>query len=153
APMYGAGGSQRGRAYVYWGGAAPGSIPDLVLTGSANGDQLGTVVGGAGDVNGDGHAQVLASAPVNDPGGAHAGAAYVWFGGPGMDSTPDLTVLGSAAGEQLTYASNAGDINADGYSDLIVSERHHVRVYLGGATPNSVPDLTLARNFVVVAGA
>jgi len=121
--------------------------------GAANGDQLGTVVGSAGDINGDGHPDIFASAPYNDAGGNNAGAIYIWYGGPGMHTTPDLTIPGSAANEQLTNAANAGDINADGYSDLITSELHHVRVFFGGPTPNTVPDLTLTRSVASIAGA
>jgi hypothetical protein len=87
--------SGRGRAYVYFGGHAPDAVPDRVFTGAASGDQLGSVVGSAGDVNGDGFPDVFAVASYNDAGGTDAGAVYVWFGGPAFDTTADLTILGS----------------------------------------------------------
>jgi len=50
-------------------------------------------------------------------------------------------------------AANAGDVNADGFSDLIGAGRAHVYVWFGGSSPNPVPDLTLARTYASVAGA
>ena len=150
APLYG---NRPGRAYVFFGGAAPDTLPDRVFDGLAFNDQLGSVVGSAGDINGDGHPDVFASAPANSAFALGAGAIYVWFGGPGFDTTPDLTLLGSGTHERLMNAANAGDINADGYSDLIGAGRSQVRVWLGGASPNTVADLTLGRTFASVAGA
>jgi hypothetical protein len=142
-----------GRAYVFFGGSAPDAVPDRVFTGGADGDDLGWTVGSAGDLNGDGHPDLFAIAPYNDAGGTDAGAAYVWFGGPGFDTVPDLTITGFAAGEHLMRAAAGGDLNADGYSDLIVSDDHRVRVYFGGPTPNAVADLTLLRSAASIAGA
>jgi hypothetical protein len=116
-------------------------------------DQLGTAVGSAGDMNGDGHPDLFASAPNNDVAALNAGAIYVWFGGPAFDTIPDLTLLGSGMYQNLTNAANAGDVNADGFSDLIGAGRDHVYVWFGGASPNAVPDLTLARSYASVAGA
>jgi hypothetical protein len=50
-------------------------------------------------------------------------------------------------------AANAGDVNADGFSDLIGAGKDQVRVWLGGSSPNSVPDLFLSRPYASVAGA
>src|SRR5262249_42975970 len=67
--------------------------------------------------------------------------------------TPDLTLLGSGVNEHLGNAANAGDINGDGFSDLIAAEKDHVFVWFGGASPHSTPDLVLARPYASVAGA
>ena len=142
-----------GRAYVYYGGSTPDAIPDRTFTGAAAGDELGWVVGCAGDMNGDGHPDVFAIALSNDAGGIDAGAIYVWFGGPGFDTTADLTVLGSGSNARLSHAAGAGDINADGFSDLIVSERSRTQIIFGGPVPDALADLTLARSFATVAGA
>jgi hypothetical protein len=124
-----------------------------VFTGVAAGDQLGYVVGSAEDMNGDGSPDAFATAPYNDAGGTDAGAAYVWFGGPAFDTVADLTILGTGSNERLTYAASAGDLNADSFSDLIVSGLSQTKVFFGGPTPNATADLILARNFVTVAGA
>jgi hypothetical protein len=70
-----------------------------------------------------------------------------------LDATPDLTLLGSGAGERLFQAANAGDVNADGFSDLIGAGADQVRVWFGGSSPDAVPDLALARTYASVAGA
>src|SRR4029453_5874948 len=87
APRYPGGGNLNGRAYVFWGGTLPDAVPDRVLAGLVPNDQLGTVVGGAFDMNEDGYADVFASAPYNDAAALNSGAVHVWFGGPAMDAT------------------------------------------------------------------
>jgi hypothetical protein len=153
APWYPGGNNKPGRAYVFFGGATPDAVPDRVFSGVGFFDQLGSVVGSAGDMNGDGHPDVFASAPNNGAAALNAGAIYVWFGGPAFDAIPDLTVFGSGVNERLTNAANAGDVNADGFSDLIGAGKDQVRVWFGGSSPNSVADLTLARSYASVAGA
>ena len=153
APMYRNGAGEVGRAYVYYGGHAPDVIPDRVFTGAASGDQLGSVVGGAGDVNGDGAPDVFAVASYNDAGGTDAGAVYIWFGGPAFDTTADLTILGSGVNQRILLADGAGDVNGDGYSDLIVSQKDHADVFLGGSAPDAIADVTIPRAFAAVGGA
>ncbi len=153
APHYGSAGNWNGHAYVFFGGALPDAVPDRVFSAVGANDQLGSVVGSAGDMNGDGHPDVFASAPFNDAAALNAGAIYVWFGGPAFDANPDLTLLGSGVNERLMNAANVGDVNADGFSDLIGAGKDYVRVWFGGPSPNSVPDLTLARPYTSVAGA
>src|SRR5262245_53082712 len=110
APWYPGGNNKPGRAYVFFGGAVAEAVADRVFSGVGFYDQLGSVVGSAGDVNGDGHPDVFASAPGNRDAALNAGAIYVWFGGPSFDTTPDLTLHGSAAYEHLMNAANAGDV-------------------------------------------
>ena len=154
SPWYPGGNNKPGRAYVFFGGAAPNAVADQIFTGVSFYDQLGSVVGCAGDLNGDGHPDVFASAPNNNNGPVlGVGAIYVWFGGPAFDTTPDVTVHGSVTNEHLMNAANAGDVNDDGFSDLIGASRTQVRLWFGGSSPNSVADLTLARPYASVAGA
>ena len=82
----------------------------------------------------------------------NAGAVNVWFGGLAFDATPDLTVIGTGVNERLSGAANAGDVNADGFSDLIAAEKDHVHIWFGGASPNATPDISLARSYATVAG-
>jgi len=153
APAYGPGGSQVGRAYVFFGGNAPDSIADRVFTGTNAGDELGWVVGSAGDMNGDGHPDVFATAPRYYSGSTDPGGVYVWLGGPAFDTVPDLTIRGTGASDRPGYTANAGDVNADGFSDLIVSKSGHAEVYLGGPSLDATPDLMIIGNFATVAGA
>jgi hypothetical protein len=149
-----AGGTNAGRAYVFYGGSGADSLADLTLTGAAAGDQFGMSVGSAGDFNGDGKSDVLVGAPLNDAGGTDAGRAYVFYGGPGADATPDLTLTGLAAGDQYGRStSKAGDVNGDGYGDVVVGAYAHdigpvqnvgqAYVFYGGPSPDATADLTL----------
>jgi len=99
------------------------------IDGIAAGDRSGVSVSGAGDVNGDGLADLIVGAYLADPDGeSAAGESYVVFGKAG--STPvDLAVLGSGGfrilgidtGDIAGFSvSGAGDVNGDGLADLIV---------------------------------
>ena len=119
--------------------------------GFENGALAGWSVSGAGDVNGDGFADVIVNAPDS-----LLEEAYVLFGGAGLGGgTLDLNALGSAGFTLkgtggirgfLPYTaqrmSGAGDVNGDGFDDLIVgapftnaggSNRGAAYVVFGGA--------------------
>jgi len=100
-------------------------------------DQSGYSVSGAGDVNGDGLADLIVGARGADSGGlANAGASYVVFGKASATAV-DLAALGSggfringaeahdSAGRSV---SGAGDVNGDGLADLIVGAPFAARV-------------------------
>ena len=99
------------------------------IDGSDAGDGAHRSVSGAGDVNGDGLADVIIGASTADPGGrSDAGVSFVVFGKSG-NSAVDLDNLGDAGFringvETLDFAgcsvSGAGDVNGDGLADLIV---------------------------------
>jgi hypothetical protein len=153
ATLNDAGGTDAGQAYVYYGGAPANSVADLVLTGAAASDFFGFPVSGAGDVNGDGYADVIVGATGSDAGGVDAGRAYVFYGGPLADAVADLTLTGAAASDQFGYSvSAAGDVNGDGYADLFVgapfndtggTDVGRAYVYYGGPGADAVADLTL----------
>ena len=86
--------------------------------GAAAFDLLGFAVAGAGDVNNDGSDDVIVGAYFADPGGlSAAGSAFVYSGATGgLIRRLD----GAAAGDQLGFdVRNAGDVDRDGYGDLI----------------------------------
>jgi hypothetical protein len=116
-------GSERGRAYVYLGYAL-GVLPGPVWTGTGDEDgaRFGCAVGTAGDVNGDGFSDLLVGAETHQAGGSDRGRAYAHLGSPtGPSSSPSWTVSGD---EDLGYlgfsVGAAGDVNGDGYSDVVV---------------------------------
>jgi len=110
-----AGGFQAGRAYVYSG--QTGALL-YTFTGATEYDEFGTSVSGAGDVNGDGYADLIVGAPYNSAGGYYAGRAYVYSGQTGALLN---TFTGEAAYDWFGVSvSGAGDVNGDGYADLIV---------------------------------
>ena len=105
-------GDDRGRAYLFLGGPGADAVPDLVFFQDISGEEFGSTVARAGDVNGDGFADIVVGAPGNRINGTNAGAAYVYFGGAILDSVPDLTILGVFANSRLGNAvSGAGDVN------------------------------------------
>jgi hypothetical protein len=148
-----AGGAGAGRAYIFHGGPRPDAIADAVLTGEAAGDRFGISVAGAGDVNGDGYADVVVGAYQNDAGGIDAGRAYVFLGAPRVGSRPSTVLTGAAAGDAFGFAvAGAGDVNHDGRGDIVVGAYHNsaggkdagrAYVYFGGRTVSSTPDLVM----------
>ncbi len=162
APQYGARKSDIGAAYVVFGqreGAGTdvtvdgvtqrvvnvASLADnegFIIRGDAPGDQAGWSVSTAGDVNGDGNADLIVGAYLGDDGGLDAGEAYVVFGqgGSGRFGNPSvgvttqdvltLTALTPERGFVIQgdnvdnkagrSVSTAGDVNGDGVADLII---------------------------------
>ena len=131
----------RNTAYVVFGtGAAmPASFSITNLNGT-NGfafgggaffDRLGSSVSSAGDINGDGYADMLVGAYASDLNASGAGDTYVVFGSASgfpasldisdLDGTNGFRIGGVAAndgsGREVQFA---GDINGDGFSDLII---------------------------------
>ena len=108
APTHGEAGSNAGRVYVY----STGSGRLLWTADGMPGDQLGTGVESAGDTNGDGIPDVVASGP------AGSGVAFVYSGRDGrvlqsFKSTHPDESFGS-------HVSGAGDLDGDGFADVIV---------------------------------
>ena len=117
----------------------------FVLRGVSAGDTSGRSVSSAGDVNGDGFDDLFVGAPNDDPNGSGSGASFVVFGsaaditgGDGAFELSDIetgdgslgfVLNGGAANEQTGRSvSSAGDVNGDGFDDLIVG------AYLAGGT-------------------
>ncbi len=106
-----------GSAYLYSGKS--GSILTSFIGDSA-GDTFGWSVSGAGDVNGDGYADLIVGAPHDAPNGIDSGMARVLSGkSGGVLYTFDGDSSNDFFGE---WVSEAGDVNQDGYADLIVGD-------------------------------
>jgi VCBS repeat-containing protein len=155
APFGGLGGNYAGQAYVVFGkasglgavddsGRAAVDLTDLpaadgfVIRGATDGDAVGWSVSAAGDVNGDGFADVIVGAPLGSDTGSFAGQAYVVFGKASGIGTVDasghavidlaslspasgLAIKGAGESERVGWSvASAGDVNGDGFDDLVV---------------------------------
>ena len=153
-------GADSGQAYVIFGKAsgfaAAMTVADLdgsdgfLINGQAAGDRLGAAVDGAGDVNGDGIDDLLLLSSSNGQ-----GAATVLFGKTSgfqaatdisaLDASEGLEIQGAAAGDFAGALDNivgAGDVNGDGYRDIL----------LGAAAADPVGAADGGQAFVVFGG-
>jgi len=139
-------GANTGRAYVYFGGSQLNSDADLVLTGEAAQNYFGSSVAGAGDINGDNYDDVIIGARGHELGGR----AYVFLGGVVPDGVPDLVLTGEFHGDAFGHSvSAAGDVNNDGFGDLVVGAQYsdvgadgagRAYVFFGENSPDAIPD-------------
>ena len=114
-------------AAVFYGSATGRYNP---LTGSANipdwavnpDFEFGFSVSAAGDVNGDNCDDVIIGAHQASNGSAQEGRAYVYHGSPsGLATTPAWVAESDQANAWFGYSvSTAGDVNGDGYDDVII---------------------------------
>ncbi len=116
----------QGAAFVYHGGVSGlSATPITVLANPA--DQpgaFGIAVAGAGDVNADGYADVIVGASAQDGASTDEGAAFVYYGGPtGLAVAPAISLENPTHQPDAYFGvsvSTAGDVNGDGYSDVVV---------------------------------
>ena len=132
--------SNPGRSYVVFGRTNNNTAIDLLdvangnggfaINGQAFGDTSGYAIGSAGDVNGDGLADLIVGAPGFDASGVDAGRSYVVFGKTNTTAVNLADVASGSGGFVINghestalsgYAvSGAGDVNGDGFADLLI---------------------------------
>ncbi len=112
-----------GMVRLYLGGAdGLHEDPVWVWEGEAKGDRFGHAVTGAGDLNADGYLDFAVSSPFATS-GEGKGCVYIFYG---LADLAALEVGDTVAGRMLKsyYGLSirlAGDVNNDGFSDLIIS--------------------------------
>ncbi len=121
--------NQSGRAYVFYGSGAGLTTTPFILensiAGNANGDRMGMGVSCAGDINGDGYSDIIVGVPqyANTGSAAPQGRSFVYFGkATGVSAAPDLVITDNINNQQFFghAVGAAGDINGDGFSDIVV---------------------------------
>lgn len=118
-----------GNAYFYFGGSQPDTLPGRFEDVPASNSTL------TADMNGDGRADLICP---RWPGG------QVYLGGDEMTNASDFT-LNFGCGDGPHYVSNAGDVNHDGFEDVVILDNScgRLAVYLGYFWINTDPVFSL----------
>ncbi len=145
-------GTQKGTVYVFAGstiltGTLTTTQALTTISDAAVGvDELGYSVAGAGDMNGDWYDDVVISAPAIEILSSNLGRAYIFLGGTALQGSLDVavanqTITGQSGDFLGMMVDGAGDVNVDGFDDVIIgSDKNRVYVCYGAAT------LTTSRN-------
>jgi hypothetical protein len=132
-----------GTAYIFLSPISSGTGADAyaAISGGAASDFVGRSVDGDGDLNGDGHDDIVVGATGYDTPASGSGAAFLWYGplsgGVSTISSADLTLTGTAANDAAAgQVSFVGDTNGDGFDDLLMGANNYD--YLGTSNTGSV---------------
>lgn len=159
-----------GKTYLVFGAATLPATIDLANLGAAGvvisgvdaSDYSGRSVSNAGDFNGDGFDDLLIGALLAENSGGintDSGESYLIFGAASLPQAIDLanlgsagfTILGGEAGDNIGQSvSSAGDVNDDGFDDLLIGARHADGV--GNAKPNAGETYIVFGGFLQVGG-
>ena len=146
APFFDNGSSDEGRAFVFHGSASGlSTVANWTAESNQTSAWFGWSVASAGDVNGDGYADVIVGAPLYDNGQSNEGRAYVYHGSAsGLSATAAWIAESNHSNAWFgDHVASAGDVNGDGYSDVLVGapvlsngqlNEGRAYLYLGSAT-------------------
>lgn len=114
----------RGQVLVFLGHRSAFAAP-IVFAGVAPGDRFGASVASAGDLDADGHADLIIGAPGFDGTFTDGGRAEIYRGSStGLDASPYWTIDGDRDGASLgDLVAGGGDVDGDGFPDFAVVAR------------------------------
>jgi len=105
-----------------------------------------TYIQAGGDLNGDGYDDLIITS-------YSGGETNIYFGGADFDTIPDITTSTTSGGYNFLGAAYNGDINGDGFDDLVLSDPMYptpfyneygiVYIFLGSTDFDLVPDIIL----------
>ena len=134
-------GNRSGQSYIIFGSlngfssnfdlSSLSGINGFTINGINAGDNLGSSVSSAGDINGDGLDDLIIGARFADPNGDASGKSYVVLGSrtpfnsifdlQSLNGNNGFSINGISTGDRSGSAvSNVGDVNGDGIDDLII---------------------------------
>lgn len=108
--------------FIFGGGTAVPTMARTSIAPPSGARGFGRGLGSAGDVNGDGHYDLIVGAPVTSGAENETGRAFLYVGAAnGIVTTPAATYDGAVGGDSLGSACNgAGDVNGDDLGDVLV---------------------------------
>src|SRR5262249_28658288 len=115
-----------GAAFIFFGHlfGLQNSGPNISYYGATDYSQFGACVASAGDIDGDGFSEVIIGAPYDDGTYTDQGKAYVysyWLINPYILTDPPP----QADAHFGNSVASAGDVNANGFSDVVVGEQSY----------------------------
>jgi hypothetical protein len=120
-----------GAAFVFYG-SQQGINPNQLAVVEVNQAmaKFGSSVAGAGDVNADGFNDVLIGAPFYDQGETDEGGAFLFLGSAqGLANIPTVIQGNQPEAHMGSALASAGDLNGDGYSDIIIGAPHYDKLF------------------------
>ncbi len=143
--------AQPGKIHIFYGGAGLDPVPDLVINGHHNTASFGCAVA-CGDINGDNYQDLVVGEVYYPNSFVCDGRTYVYYGGPLLDTIPDIVINGHN-GECFGHTvGSGGDLNSDGFEDVVVGADENsesyggagkVYVFFGGTSMDTIPDCWL----------
>ncbi len=135
SPAYSHGEQLEGAVFLYLGHAGgPADQPDWMAESNSETAWLGFCISGAGDINGDGYSDIVVGAANYTDDQESEGAVFVYMSnGTVFGDTADWKVEGNRKKAQLGFdVSGGGDVNGDGYDDVLIADAHFGLVSYGG---------------------